>query len=322
MMEIATGIHRIKCAFGTNRMVYVHLLVGDEATLLVDTGCAHNPQQEILPYMASIGLEPNDLTHIVISHSDLDHQGGDAPMKGVAPQAILMCHDLDRPWVEDTEALIAGRYSQFEKDHGIGYGQAGKEGIRVSCLSYPLDMTLSGGEKIRLAGDWYVEMVHTPGHTWGHLAVYDPRSRTLISGEATMWTSILDDDWRPAMPPTYCYVDTYISTQERLLSMDIETLSPSHWPVQRGQDVAEFITESKNYCLHVEQKLVEYARDNGPFTLREAIEALGPKLGTWPAETNQDFSYGMLGNLNSLAKRGFLETSRNAENHLVWSLVR
>ena len=33
-------------------MVYCHLLIGDQAAMLVDTGCAHNPAQDILPYMA------------------------------------------------------------------------------------------------------------------------------------------------------------------------------------------------------------------------------------------------------------------------------
>lgn len=194
-MEIAPGIHRVKCLFGSKRMVYVHLLIGEDAVMLVDTGCAHNPAQEILPYMRSIGLDPARLTYIVISHSDMDHQGGSAPMKAAAPQALLACHVLDRPWVESTEALIAGRYAQFEADHGIGYGDEGKAGVRSGCLSQPLDLVLSGGEQFRLGPDWYVETVHTPGHTWGHLAIYDPRSRTLIAGEASLWTAILDDDW-------------------------------------------------------------------------------------------------------------------------------
>jgi glyoxylase-like metal-dependent hydrolase (beta-lactamase superfamily II) len=321
-MEIAPGVHRIKCTFGANRMIYAHLLVGNDAAMLVDTGCAQNPQQDILPYMSAVGIDPADLTYILISHSDIDHQGGNAPMKTAAPQAILMGHELDRPWIENTEALIKGRYSQFEADHDIGYGEAGKQGIREGCLSHPLDMTLSGGERFRLSEEWYVEAVHTPGHTWGHLAVYDPRSRTMISGEASMWTSILDNDWHPALPPTYCYVDTYIATQERLASMDIELLSPAHWPLQRSSEVAEFISQSRNYCLHVESRLLALAAEQRAFTLREAVDMLGPQLGNWPAETNQDFSYGMLGNLNSLTKRGHLETVRNKDGFIVWELAQ
>lgn len=317
-MEIAPGIHRIKCLFGVGRMVYVHLLIGDDAALLVDTGCAHNPAQEILPYMESIGFDPQRLTYILISHSDIDHQGGNAAMKLAAPQALLLCHNLDRPWVEDTDALIGGRYSQFERDHGIGYGDAGKQGIRAGCQSRPLDMTLAGGERFRLSRDWTVEAIHTPGHTWGHTALYDPRSRTLISGEATMWNAILDDQWQPAMPPTYCYVDTYLATQDRLLSMEIDLLASAHWPLQRGAAVAEFISESRNYCLHVESALLGYARHSGGFTLRQTVETLGPTLGRWPAATNQDFSYGMAGNLESLVKRGLLLAERNQQGIIMW----
>ena len=321
-MEIAPGVHRIKCVFGENRMVYVHLLVGDQASMLVDTGCAHNPEQEILPYMASIGLDAAKLTYIVISHSDLDHQGGNRAMKKAAPNAILMCHDLDAAWVGDTEAIIKGRYSQFEADHGIGYGDAGKDGIRKDCLSAPLDMTLSGGEHFRLGKDWIVEAVHTPGHTWGHLAIYDPRSKLLVAGEASIGSAILTDDWQPAMPPTYCYVDTYLATQNQMLAMDIAVFSSAHWPLKRGSEVKDFILESKNFCLLVERKLLEYAAQKPGFTLRQAIDDLSLTLGDYPPGSIQDFSYGMLGNLNSLTQRGKLVAGRNANNLMTWSLPK
>lgn len=317
-MEIAPGIHRIKAIFGGTRMVFLHLLVGNRASMLIDTGFNHNPDDTILPYMQSISFDPARLTYIVISHSDTDHQGGNQRMKEIAPQALLMCHRLDRPWVESTEALIKGRYSQFEADHGIGYSDAGKNGIRSTTDSHPLDVTLEGGETFRLSDDWEVEIIHTPGHTWGHLAVYDPRSKTLVSGEAALWNSILSDDWSSFMPPTYCYVDTYLATQDRLLAMDIQQLSPAHWPLQQGQQVGEFLRESRNYCLLVERKLIEFATQNGPYTMRQAIETLGPQLGSWIPDTNLEFCYGMGGNLESLVKRGILQTQRNEQGHLVY----
>jgi glyoxylase-like metal-dependent hydrolase (beta-lactamase superfamily II) len=320
-MEIAPGIHQIHCAFGSKRMVFVYLLIGETASMLVDTGCAHNPAQEILPYMASIGFDPQRLTYILITHSDVDHQGGNGAMAAAAPQARLLCHRFDRPWIEETEALIAGRYSQFETDHGIGYGEAGKAGIRNDCRSTPVDVTLVGGEQFRLGPGWEIETLHTPGHTWGHTAVFDRRSGTLVAGEASMWNAILDDDWQPAMPPTYCYVDTYLATQERLLSMSIDQLASAHWPIQRGPAVREYIAESRNYVLLVEAALLEYARRNPGFTLRSAIDELGPTLGRWPAATNQDFSYGMAGNLESLTKRGLLQAERNASGIIEWRLA-
>jgi glyoxylase-like metal-dependent hydrolase (beta-lactamase superfamily II) len=320
-MEIAPGIHRITCMFGNNRMVFVHLLIGSKAAMLVDTACAHNPAQEILPYMSSIGFDPHRLTYIVISHSDIDHQGGNQPMKEAAPQALLVCHNLDRPWIESTEALIRGRYSQFEQDHGIGYGEQAKVGMRADTLSWPLDLTLEGGEWFSLSPDWAVQAVHTPGHTWGHTAIYDPRSKTMIAGETALSTAILDVDWKPALPPTYCYVDTYLSTIDRVAGMDIDIYSSAHWPLKHGPAVAEFLRESRNYCQHVEQQLLDFAHERDHFTLKEAIDTLGPRLGDWPPGTVQDFSYGMAGNLSHLTERGLLHTARNPEGRITWSLT-
>src|SRR5436190_20646094 len=117
-MEIVPGVHQLTCLFGSKRMIFAYLLVGESASMLVDTGCAHSPAQDILPYMQRIGFDPARLTYVLITHSDVDHQGGNAPMKRAAPNALFMCHNLDLPWIESADALGTGRDSQFEHDHG------------------------------------------------------------------------------------------------------------------------------------------------------------------------------------------------------------
>lgn len=320
-MEIAPNIHRIPCRFGGTRISFVHLFVGTEAAMLVDTCCAHNPEQDILPYMARIGLAVEQLKYIVISHSDLDHQGGNAPMKAAAPHALILCHALDRPWIESTEALIEGRYNQFARRDGIVMSEAAKEDTRHQTLSAPVDVTLQGGEAFRLSPDWTVEVLHTPGHTWGHLVVYDPRSRTMAAGEAALWNAILDETWQPVMAPTYCYVATYLATIGRLLAMDIDTYSPAHWPLQRGADIQTFLTESRSYCLHLEAQLLNLARKNRqPFTLQEAIDVLAPSAGDWPDENDGVLAYPLLGNLDFLTQRGLLAEGENGRGVRTWRL--
>lgn len=320
-MEIAPGIHRIPCRFEANRVAFVHLLIGTEAAMLVDTCCAHNPAQDILPYMAQIGFDPARLTYIVISHSDLDHQGGCQPMKEAAPQAVLMCHTLDHPWIDSTEALITGRYMQFDADHGYETTEQNKKDVHAITLSRPVDMTLEGGEHFRLSPDWYVEALHTPGHTWGHLSLYDPRSRTLVAGEAALWNAILDIEWKPALPPTYYYVDTYLATNARLLHMNLAQYSGAHWPLLEGAVIAEFLHESRNYCLYLERMLLALAQQRGSFTLKEAIAELAPQIGDWPDHNDALLTAPFSGNLARLVQRGHLTTGRNTDNLVVWRLA-
>src|SRR5258708_7294622 len=292
-MEIAPNIHSIPVIFFDTRIVTCHLLIGETHSLLIDTAMKDSPKQDLLPYMQKIGFDPARLTYILITHSDIDHQEGNDAMKAAAPQALFMCHNLDRPWVESMQALESGRYRQWY-EYGIGQKPEPppyKPNVRM-------DLTFEGGETIRLGPDWVVEIVHTPGHTWGHSGVYDPKSKTFIAGESALWNAILDKDWQPALPPTYCYVDTYMASIERLRAMDIETYSGAHWPVMHGNDIGAFLDESKSYPLIVEQILLNTIRrlERGG-GMKELIRPLKPELGTWPADQDEATSYPLTGSL-------------------------
>jgi glyoxylase-like metal-dependent hydrolase (beta-lactamase superfamily II) len=312
-MEIAPGIYRIRCPFGS-RVVFCHLVVGAERSVLVDTGMAFSPEQDIFPYMQNIGFDPAALDLVVLTHSDVDHQGGNDIIKRVAPKAQFACHSLDTPWIESAEALINGRYRQFEVRHGIGYGDEGNAATARDCQSLvTMDWRLQGGEQVRLSPGRYLTFIHTPGHTWGHTAVWDEQTGTLIASEAALWTSNLGLDGKPALPPTYCYIDTYETTLQRLLAMDIPTYSPAHWPVQRGPDVKTFLADSLNYCRETEDKLLDLLSEAPqPLALSEIIALLNDSLGTWPRAASIDLAFPLAGHLQRLLNRGLIVETMQA----------
>jgi glyoxylase-like metal-dependent hydrolase (beta-lactamase superfamily II) len=312
-VEIAPGIYRIACPFG-DRVVYCHLIVGGERVVLIDTGMADSPEKHIFPYMRQIGLAPDRIDLVAITHSDVDHQGGNDVIKQAAPRALFACHALDAPWIESPEALIAGRYSQFEAKHGIGPGPQGKAETASACLSHVrMDWHLQGGEEFRIDRDRYLTFIHTPGHSWGHTVVWDEQTGTMIAGEAALWKTILGLHNQPALPPTYCYIDTYEATLERLMAMPIRTYSGAHWPVQKGNDAKAFLAESLAYCRETEQTLLHLLQDAAePMTLKEIITRLNATLGTWPESSSQDLAYPLAGHLQRLVNRGLIiEKSRN-----------
>lgn len=318
-MEIVQGIHRIPCIFDGNRVMFVHLLVGTQKIMLVDTCLAHNPQQDIFPYMQQIGIQPSQLNYVVISHSDSDHEGGNRIVKDHAPNALFMCHKLDRPWIEDVTALVEGRYKQFDIPHGMTTPDSFVQQMYHDVQTCHMDITLEGGEQIWLSEDWFIEVLHTPGHTWGHLSIYDPRSNALVAGEAALWNAILDLDWRPCMAPTYCYADTYLATIQRLVAMNLDVYSPAHWPLQRGQEVNDFLYESRNYCLRVEEELLKLSQRFESFTMLQAIDELCALLGTWHPSANNAMAYPINANIARLVQRGQLKQFRNTNDLIAWS---
>jgi glyoxylase-like metal-dependent hydrolase (beta-lactamase superfamily II) len=310
-MEIVPGIHRIATPFA-NRVVYQYLFVGEEKILLFDTGMENTTKEHLLPYLDQIGLSPDRLTYTIISHSDLDHQGGNDALKAAAPRILFMCHNLDKPWVESLDRLIVERYGQFKADHAIEDPPETIQWMRESARSsIPMDIGLEGGETIRLSPDWTVEVLHTPGHSFGHLTIWDPKHRTAVIGDAILWNAVPTVTGEPAFPPTYQYVDTYLSSIQRLQSMPIETLLTSHYAIQRGADVQGFLSESRAFAQRLEAATLEVLQESGQaHTARELTEIISPKVGTWPASANVYMIFPLLGHLQRLESRRQIRISR------------
>ena len=108
-MEILPGIHRIKSDLG-ERFMCQYLLLGEERTVLIDTGLAGMPEEVIVPYLGEIGLGVEDVDEVIISHADVDHCGGNRALKEMNPYLRFSCGEADRAWVESTERIMAGIY--------------------------------------------------------------------------------------------------------------------------------------------------------------------------------------------------------------------
>jgi glyoxylase-like metal-dependent hydrolase (beta-lactamase superfamily II) len=99
--------------------------------------------------------------------------------------------------------MIAERYVEFAADHGLDDTDETKAWIRENAAAAPVDAVLEGGESLDLGGGWTVEVLHTPGHSRGSVSVWDPRSGSLVIGDAVLGEFVPLADGSPAFPPTY-----------------------------------------------------------------------------------------------------------------------
>jgi glyoxylase-like metal-dependent hydrolase (beta-lactamase superfamily II) len=271
-MEIAPGIHRVEGDLG-ERYVCQYVLIGEERTLLVDTGLRDMPKTVIAPYLATLGRE---LTDVVISHADVDHCGGNRALRAIAPQARFYCGEADRAWIESNATMLADNYRWYE---AYGFGPSADD---VAFLEHelggdaPIDVGLRGGETLRLGPDWRIEVLALPGHTPGHLGLWDPRSGAAIIIDAALRDGIYDRAGERLIPPRYYDAPAYETTIRRLRALDPDLLLTAHYEVMDRPAARDFLDRSLAFVDAV-RDAVRSAQSTDLRTLTQEIDrAVGP----------------------------------------------
>ncbi|ABG03502.1 beta-lactamase-like protein [Rubrobacter xylanophilus DSM 9941] len=284
-MEVAPGVHRIESVLGP-RTFSQYLLLGERA-LLVDTGVAETPEKVILPYLESVGLSARDLDFALVTHADVDHFGGNGALRGAAREAVLCAHAADAPWVEDRERILRERYGWYAGE-GVDYPPDVREWLRESLgPDVPLDLHLSGGEVFRLGPGLLVEVLHLPGHSPGHVGLWEPSSRSAIITDAALGGGLLDMEGNVISPPPYFDARAYEESVRRLQGLSPRLLLTAHYPVMEGEEAARFLEESLEFVRRARRVVAEALEERGELDLRNLLELAGPRLGPFTAMENE-----------------------------------
>lgn len=299
-MELYPHVHQIQSLYG-GRNLFQYLFVSDR-TILVDTGIATTPEAVIFPYMESLGLDPRRLTLAVTTHSDLDHQGGNAALKRVSPGTWLSCGEADRHLVEDPRALFDIRYNFLRAEHDVGMDA---EPRPEAGQAQRIDIGFTGGESIRLSRGWNLEVLHVPGHSHGHLALYDSEHRAAFVGDAIHGRGCPKAAGGMGIPVTYYYVDIYLSTLRYFEHLPIDVLYSGHWPTMRGEEIRDFIAESRQTVELLDRVIVSNLEKNpAGLTIKQLIDAVANAVGDWPPDSWNLAMFSVKGHMDRLEDQG------------------
>lgn len=286
-VEVAPGILRIESVLGP-RPFAQYLLDGGERSLLVDVGTVATPGDVILPALTADGFDPATLDLILLSHADVDHVGGLAPIRAAAPRALTLAHALDAPWIEDHPTFLRERYGWYA-GHDVDYDAETARWLRdaLAPSAPPVDVRLAGGERLRLGPQLTVEVLHLPGHSPGHVGLWEPRSATAIVIDAVMGGGLIDGDGAIVQPPPYYDVAAYERTVRTLQALQPTRLLTAHYPVIEGADVERFLADTLAFVQRGREQVTALLLERGRITLREAFEVSNPVLGPFTAMPNE-----------------------------------
>jgi glyoxylase-like metal-dependent hydrolase (beta-lactamase superfamily II) len=145
----------------------------DGRVTLVDCGTSGAPAR-LLAGLAAMGAAPQDVTRILLTHAHPDHAGGLAEMRRRAGGPEVVAH------TDDAGAIRRGESPPRDPRRGLArllerLPGGGWEGS-------PVDAEVADGQVLDVAGG--LRVVHTPGHTPGHVSLLHEPSGVLVTGDA------------------------------------------------------------------------------------------------------------------------------------------
>lgn len=307
-MELYPNVYQIQSLFN-ERNLFQYFFRGAQG-VLVDTGIAETPERVIYPYLDRLGLGPGAISLAITTHSDMDHQGGNNAIKNGSPGALLACGEADRDLVENPRALYDRRYNFLKADH-----HAGMDPVPPPDAGSPraMDLTFSGGESIRLADDWRLSIFHVPGHSRGHLALYDARYKAVFIGDAVHGRGCPKAGGGLAIPVTYYQVDAYLSTLRYFENLAVDVVYSGHWPAMSGEEFRDFLSESRQTVEMFDRVILRsLAEHQQGLTLNELISAVASAAGDWPQASWILAMYPVKGHLDRLESLGKIRLRREA----------
>lgn len=166
---------------GTETNVHPTLIWDDENVILVDTGAPHSIN-EIKTAIEKAGLPSERLNKIILTHQDMDHIGGVNDIQEKLPGVEILAHRDDVPYIQGEKRLVRLNSKFMDRINNLPEKQ--KEHVLkiFNNVHVKVNTTLTDCEKLAYCGG--IIVIHTPGHTPGHICLYHIRSKTLIAGDA------------------------------------------------------------------------------------------------------------------------------------------
>jgi len=152
-----------------------HLLVDDGRAAFIDTGPGPAAPR-LLAALTEVGLAPEDVDYLFLTHVHLDHAGGAGQMMRALPNAKAVLHPRGAPHLVDPTKLIAGSVAV--------YGEELYRKLYGELLPIPADRVLTVEDGMRLTlGRRTFEFIDAPGHAKHHHCPIDLDYRDVYAGD-------------------------------------------------------------------------------------------------------------------------------------------
>lgn len=273
--EVATNIFQIRIILGLPHTEEVFLyFIRDNYPTLIDSGPGYGLTRVIRSKLSKIGFDIRNLYYVINTHEHPEHFGGNKELKEINNNIKICAHRVAqlgmknieyRPPKELLNVLGTDGYNTLDR-YAAQFEEIAKLGIDLSLED----------DQIIVVGNRKIRVIHTPGHSPGHICLLLEEENILFSGDCIIGegtpyvgsiSSILREkkDYNPGGD-----MKQYIDSLNKLKQLNIDTILPAHGPICDKSKIDDTI----EHKLTREKKLISILKNNKRLTLEELTKRL------------------------------------------------
>lgn len=226
LIDYQDGVFAFDSAYGRPQLCAIHLVVQDGRAAVVDTG-SNASVPHVLAALASLGIAPEAVDWVILTHIHLDHAGGAGSLMCALPRAKLLVHPRGVRHMADPTRLWEGTSAVYGAERAFElYGQ---------LVPVPAERIVAATDGLEVQlGSRMLRVFDTPGHARHHICVWDSVARAFFTGD-TFGLSYreLDTDGRafvvPTTTPTQFDPAAMHASIDRMLAMSPTAMYLTHF---------------------------------------------------------------------------------------------
>jgi glyoxylase-like metal-dependent hydrolase (beta-lactamase superfamily II) len=219
--DLGNDVFQIDTKMAGHQGITAGYLIRGSRPCLVETGTA--PSAPVVrKALASLGVGPEDLATVVVTHIHLDHAGGVGDIAAMYPAAEVVVHRKGARHLADPSRLMASARRVYGKALDVLFGVlAPVPASRIAALDDVGTVDLGDGRRL--------DSYYSPGHAKHHVGLIDSLSGDLYVGDAAGVYIPETGDLRPATPPPDFDLEVALASLRRFSALRPTRLLFSHY---------------------------------------------------------------------------------------------
>lgn len=170
-------------------------LLKDKKIALIETSASPSVPY-IMKGLEALGVTPEDVDYLILTHIHLDHAGGAGLFMEKCKNAELIVHPKGARHLVDPSRLIASAKSVYGDQFDTLFDP-------ILPVEESRMRTVEDGDQLVL-GETTLTFYHTKGHANHHISIHDSKSNGVFVGDTTgvYYPELLEEDFDLILPST------------------------------------------------------------------------------------------------------------------------